>query len=48
MSGALLQLVANETYEDQTDFTKKMTLFAIAFFVTIIGVWILKLVPKTH
>jgi hypothetical protein len=48
MSGALLQLVANETYEDPHDFTKKLTLFAIAFFATIVGVWLWKLIPKTR
>jgi hypothetical protein len=43
MSGALIQLVANESFEDSYDFTKKLTLFAVGFFVTVVGFWLWKL-----
>jgi hypothetical protein len=43
MSGALIQLMANETYEDLYDRTKRLTLFAVIFFIATVGVWLWKL-----
>lgn len=45
MSGALIQLMANETFEDQQDFHKRMALAGILFFAIVTSVWIL-LIPK--
>jgi hypothetical protein len=43
MSGALIQLMANESFENTYNLTRKATLFAVAFFATIVGVWLWKL-----
>lgn len=45
MSGALIQLMASETYEDRQDFQNEMTI-GILIFVAIVVTWIYFLLPK--